>query len=91
MSSIITREQIDTLRGLLNDVQASDEVGNRALTAMGDLLDRVEARRPATVIPNLLAEVERLRAENADMAERLRNSKTYDALREHALKHGGRR
>jgi len=35
-------------------------------------------------------ELERLRAENADMAERLRNSKTYDALREHALKHGGR-
>jgi len=37
------------------------------------------------------ATIERLRAENADMAERLCNSKTYDALKEHARKHGGRR
>jgi len=43
--SIITREQIDTLRGLLQDVDVPSEHGieHQAVLAISGLLDRVEA------------------------------------------------
>jgi len=47
--SIITREQIDTLRGLLQDVDTSvSDSRHHAMLAIERLLDRVEAR-PRTV------------------------------------------
>jgi hypothetical protein len=62
-TSVITREQIDTLRGLLQDVDnPTDRVAHRAVGEMYALLNRVEARGHDQ-FPALAAEVQRLQVE----------------------------